>query len=649
MSQNNIFHFTMGPVQGFVAQARRTRDLWAGSFLLSWLSGQAMAGVLRQGGEIVFPNVGTGENPVDPMLRAILHDGADAPYIGTIPNRFKATVPDEFDAGEVVKRVKRKWAGLAGEVYERFIRAVAPMGSSTETIWYRQVADFWEIVWVQGPEPARGGDNHWLDMRKNWRSHWPQPEGGDHCLIMGDFQEISGFCRGTERDKQDKFWQAVQAAAPDGRLDIRDNERLCAIAVIKRFFPRLGRDLLVKTIGWVPGGDEKKVGNWPSTTYMAVAPWLSYIAENPGRIGHLRQYVETVHDCVGMDFFKRLASEQATHLASLGPLKAHQVAGKRLDDIDGDLLHQHALENFRATYLSEKPVSAPGKDPEQKKRRKLLAALSKLYQAIGGEKGARRPRSYYALLLMDGDRLGKMLRDHDPGKVSAALMEFTSKVTECVEQAGHNGVTIYAGGDDVLALLPMPGAIACARQLNGIFVNCFREKGIPATASVAIVFAHHQVPLRTVMAEARHQLEDIAKDKNGRNSLALAVLKPQGVTASWVSCWEKDADRPVDALEELIAAMQHGGWPRGFFHKLRDRYGFYEDKALAGLPDGIDYSALLMAELMQSREKAPSLAEAEAAVDTFIRACRTLGTDSKGRALDLDGGFIARFLTQEED
>ncbi|MDQ3773077.1 MAG: hypothetical protein M3461_01130 [Pseudomonadota bacterium] len=32
-----ILHFTLGPVQGFVAQARRTRDLWGGSFLLSWL------------------------------------------------------------------------------------------------------------------------------------------------------------------------------------------------------------------------------------------------------------------------------------------------------------------------------------------------------------------------------------------------------------------------------------------------------------------------------------------------------------------------------------------------------------------------------------------------------------------------------------
>jgi CRISPR-associated protein Cmr2 len=37
-------HFSLGPVQGFVAQARRTRDFWAGSFILSYLAGQAMLG-----------------------------------------------------------------------------------------------------------------------------------------------------------------------------------------------------------------------------------------------------------------------------------------------------------------------------------------------------------------------------------------------------------------------------------------------------------------------------------------------------------------------------------------------------------------------------------------------------------------------------
>ncbi|MCX7597872.1 MAG: hypothetical protein N2512_03250, partial [Armatimonadetes bacterium] len=44
MASNNgkRVHIFFGPVQEFVSEARRTRDLWVGSWLLSYLAGQAM-------------------------------------------------------------------------------------------------------------------------------------------------------------------------------------------------------------------------------------------------------------------------------------------------------------------------------------------------------------------------------------------------------------------------------------------------------------------------------------------------------------------------------------------------------------------------------------------------------------------------------
>ncbi|MGI6709155.1 MAG: type III-B CRISPR-associated protein Cas10/Cmr2 [Dethiobacteria bacterium] len=47
----NILNFSIGPVQGFIARARKTRDFWAGSFLLSYLAGQAMAVILENEGQ----------------------------------------------------------------------------------------------------------------------------------------------------------------------------------------------------------------------------------------------------------------------------------------------------------------------------------------------------------------------------------------------------------------------------------------------------------------------------------------------------------------------------------------------------------------------------------------------------------------------
>src|SRR5579885_582405 len=105
---------------------------------------------------------------------------------------------------------------------------------------------------------------------------------------------------------------------------------------------------------------------------------------------------------------------------------------------------------------------------------------------------------------MDGDRVGALLRDQE-SDVTKGLASFSSQVDAAVRQ--HGGNTIYAGGDDVLAL---------RQAYRGAFAE------IPAaTVSAALVFAHFHVPLRHVLREARRQLDEVAKEGNGRDSLAV--------------------------------------------------------------------------------------------------------------------------------
>ena len=647
---NKIFHFSLGPVQGFVAQARRTRDLWAGSFLLSWLSAQAMKAVINQKGSIIFPRVTTDQNIIDPMLQAVMGvANAPKPQIGSIPNRFKAEVPRDFDPKVVENAINTKWLELAEAVYETFVKNFENKGNGTRTIWDRQVSNFWEINWVLGDKPTRqGDDDQWLDIRKNWRNHWPEPEGGDHCTMMGDFQELSGYNRSrvSDKEKQNGFWQLIRKPPRmDAHLDIRDNERLCAIALIKRAFPRLSENKLKHIIGWVPGGKAENIKNWPSTTYMAIAPWLAKINKEPDHIEALETYILAIKNKVLPKDFSILMAEKATHLAVLENINNTPFENWHLSDIHGDLLHQHALSNYRNTYLSSEPLTFDGKDNDAELREKLLKALTNLYKKVDSI-----PRSYYALLLMDGDSLGKMLREKDPVKVSDALLKFTQTVQPCVDNDDrHGGMTIYAGGDDVFALLPMHTAISCAKELRRLYGDCFSEAGFSATASCAIVFAHHQVPLRNVIREAHHQLDDIAKDTNGRDSLSLAVYKPGGVTAQWVTAWQNGLS-PVDAMQTLIGALMKGDYPRGFFHKLRDRYGFFNDES----PTNMDVKKLLIAEYMSSRDRQVSLEQAEDAVTRLMSVCQPLSRDKQGKTsqsetLKLEAGLIARFLTQEED
>ena len=56
MSEKYLISIAIGPVQDFIASARRSRDLWFGSWLLSELSKAAAEYIDSQKGELIFPS-----------------------------------------------------------------------------------------------------------------------------------------------------------------------------------------------------------------------------------------------------------------------------------------------------------------------------------------------------------------------------------------------------------------------------------------------------------------------------------------------------------------------------------------------------------------------------------------------------------------
>lgn len=632
---NRCFHFTLGPVQGFVAQARRTRDLWAGSFLLSWLAGQALADVRRQGGEIVFPAVADAQgNPADALLAAIERRPLPAdphPQIGSLPNRFKATVPTDFDPAAVSAAVQKAWSRLAQAVWHGFVSKIADQGHDTETIWQRQIAGFWDIAWVLDADPGDGSDARWLEARKNWRSRWPAPEGGDHCVLMSDWQEISGYV-GARDGKQRAFWAAL--AARTGALDLRDNERLCAIALVKRLFPKLPESRLRDALGWIPGGNAKAVGNWPSTAYLAAIPWLRGFTVDDAHRRVLADYsaeVEKVADAGVM-------GERATQLPCL------QTLG-RSAGLDGNFFHANALANAGDTPF--------GSVAAETQRAALLQHLKRLKEEIDS---AASP--WYALLLLDGDRLGKLLADGGGGAISQSLGQFSRQVAGIVHK--HDGVTVYAGGDDVLALLSMDRALDCAQDLRRAYGEAFKHYAA-ATASASIVYAHYHLPLRQVLQTAHHQLDAVAKVANGRDSLALAWLKSSGPAAQWVATWSDTAGgSPVTALKALADGIRDGDFSTSFFYHLRARYpllaGPESDVATGSARSDMNElaRAVLLAEYRKSRERSVTPEIAEQRIDALLAAASRYRRNADGAiqnppGLQLDALRIARLLAGEEE
>lgn len=356
---DQIIHFTIGPVQGFLAQARRTRDLWSGSFLLSYLSGCAMAEIRKKegkwNGEIRVPDVTD-----DPLLRWIEKRNKDSdlpPRIGTLPNRFQATAADQTEAAKAATDcVKRSWKKIADEVYKKYVESVAlELGKDakeTKEIWDRQVGSFWEIYWTIGDLPS-------IEARKSWRfcSDWrdgrPTIEGGDHCTIMSEWQEISGYVRAKDCKRQKEFWDEIRVKTRG--MDLRPNERLCSIALIKRMFPKISEE----TIGW-----KVEAERWPSTHYVAATPWLKSLLERPELAAIADGYAKVAIDAAE-SIERRGISERI--FGDIG--KEHCFL-----EIDGNFYFKDALKDFKRTPLKQTLDSREEPDEIKEKRNNWLFA-----------------------------------------------------------------------------------------------------------------------------------------------------------------------------------------------------------------------------------------------------------------------------------
>ncbi len=606
--------------------------------MLSYLSGCAINEVIDKGGEIKIPDVKN-----DVLLDWIggCRDG-DSPVIGSIPNRFEAFVADDPKgvARSAACVVRNKWNEIAKTVWSEFVANVASNGNETEVIWDRQVKNFWEIAWVVAPDISA------MNSRKNWRiSGHPEDEPGDHCTMMCDWQELSGYIRSKERKRQNEFWKSLFSQTKNdkrkvSRFDIKDGERLCALALIKRLFPEVSK----KAIGWEVGTE-----NWPSTPYVAAIPWLKRVIDLAPR--DARKFADNVLNSAHGAERKGISRHIGSFRYMLEPFL----------DLDGNFYFENALIDCKRTPMDGTPefmVNCEEEPEEAKKRRKdLKIQLSGLTEKANKSK----PAPFYAMLLMDGDNMGKLMNDHEDDNekpISRALSAFTKDVREIVRD--HDGVTIYAGGDDVLAMLPMPDALNCAKSLSKNYKRHFNE-AIPeanATISAGLVFSHYHIPLSTVMREAHDILDDVAKDQNGRDSIAVSVLKNSGKYCQWTVTWDRLTDETGrDRLNDLAFKVQQGPqkqFSKSFFYGMRDDLAILSGNqtlkpgSYAHLVDGLEPLPLLTAEYVKSRERTVSREEAEERVGSLLelsyKAHKMTGRDTKN--LSPDAAMLIKFLSQ---
>ena len=156
--------FTIGPVQSFIEAARKTEDLWMGSYILSYLVATAMdkiQGIGGDGVELIYPAIGT-RSPFDFWRQQDF-------TTPSFPNLFLALGDGvEVSQEDLVKRAKEAENSVKTE-FKRMAECVIDeafgtwCGTYVEDVFNRQISDFFDVYWVITKETDPDDYGAWYD------------------------------------------------------------------------------------------------------------------------------------------------------------------------------------------------------------------------------------------------------------------------------------------------------------------------------------------------------------------------------------------------------------------------------------------------------------------------------------------------------
>jgi CRISPR-associated protein Cmr2 len=678
---------SLGPVQSFIAAARSTSDLWAGSHLLSRLAWECMRPLCEDFGPdaILFPRL-RGIPQVDLWLRdqmglpAVLFNDCDWQkgatdanplFSAALPNRFVAVVPaaQAQAIAQKCEQAVRNWLQSTGkDVVDRLL-VVTGLKTESEQHCHKQMADqlkgFPEVHWAAVPfsliqprnadrqndldtanlsaamapffgvEPGKPcgflaspawqvlkDDMAWDDRTAFWspnpgtlypavfdlaeralaaakasRSFEQLPQNGWRCSLTGESEWLTtdpAQLQKSYRQQKGTLWAKVHQAKKSWA---KEGEHLGGLAALKRLWPTVFADEVSKATG-------KDCGRFVVSTHtMALASQMEKWLANDAPAG--RDFSQA---CADLDpdaiaLPRRLMRHVKNHVNDAKVLPGLLEAAR---DSDDEHAYTNALQVVRDTLNVDK-----------------LPAF--------------KLETYYSLLMMDGDRMGAILagdvktnttipyaksfhpkvqsgfekqaernaklkaygeqpRAISPNRhlaISGALNDFSQTVVRHIVEEEHLGRVLYAGGDDVLAMLPTADLLHTMQRLRNAYSGSapadnktdwgmvrnrhgdvaqklvlnkgfawlngrlMRMMGEHSTASCGAVIAHHQAPLGAVLIELR-TAEKRAKNEGGRDAFSMTVIKRSGGALYLTEKWGE----PVDLLENLIAFLRADGTSR---------------------------------------------------------------------------------------
>lgn len=628
--------FSIGPVQTFIASARRSRDLWSGSWLLSELA-KACAKSLNDLGDtkaqLIFPHV-------DKSNQADLEENSDF----SVGNKVQAvlTVDSVDELKNIIDNAKKS-------VKKRFIKEASNALSRLpkdkhylrETIWNSQLDDYLEIqtAWARF-----GDDNSYHDAaqkagqtlasRKATRDFSPtrtisekdfitslvqlddarKTTDKNHNVIKQPYQDLFMLPKSSLDGMRETVLKesGLQKNSLQRKLSLSKSEQLDTVGVIKRL------------------GFEKKAEQFTPFTRITAHAWIEEIAQKePAALNRLK---DTYHE-----------------LCRLGVASGVTGNNKVYQDFayDAQLLYPSRLEVTLKEYQNSDDKEAKEIVDNLKVLKKTLAPL---FQSYG------EPYRYGVLLLADGDRMGELL---DKAKTQVQHQEITQALSNFAGQVAYtmrqsSGHCIYAGGDDVLGFVPLDKAYKCADDLQKLFANSLSDvanklgaKNSP-TLSVGLAICHIMTPLG-VIRELASQAEKFAKGdhvdesqstEKRRNALGILLSVRSGNDTKLRFNWDDLAG--LNAFETMVNYYVEKQIPSRIAYDVREIYLRTCDFAIDDKQLQKDIQSAELLRMLKQARTNQSKKIADQTIDMLNERAKKIGLDNLANELIVARWFAAK-------
>jgi hypothetical protein len=525
--------FQLGPVQEYIAQARRTLDLWSGSYLLSYLMGCGLRHIALNSelgpDHVIFPNL-CGQPIFDLLLKdevwakasvreetddskaSTLWDslGYDSDYARlrlltpSLPNRFLAIVPagraTEI-AKEVEKVVRTSHENIAKAVWKLASQKLGTRVANQETRFFAQSSRFLDLSWQTLPWPKLPSE------AKTLTAQIPSPKDADFQAGLQSILDLASQMPRDHRDvrnfKCDEFPAGTRSPGGHNIGGWKDKSKLEDDAQLDN--PGAAWSAVYALLNWQLDA-VRQTRAWKAWN---VGGWSTGIEHNKDSLnGREEAILNLGSDAVPESDVKGLNDAFGVeHLFKKGELLGASTLIKRLWP------NAWLLDPKNHRNHGHEPLFKSG-DFSMPDTRDIADGRPFDMSGDTDKQGDDERKSYFAVLAFDGDEMGKWVSGTHPNmpklgdqladykkagerkgarvyfEQNAALKALLDKPRplnpsfhlQLSEMLGtfsnvcarrvveaFDGRLIFSGGDDVLALVPADRALDCARSLRAAF------------------------------------------------------------------------------------------------------------------------------------------------------------------------------------